>query len=113
MVKLVKPESVFKCLGDETRLMATLLIFKEGELCVCELMEAMGESQPKISRHLAQLRACGLLTDMRRGQWVFYSISLTLPDWVNTILDSAYSANKSAVSAAQKSLDSGDGRARC
>ena len=50
---MISPSTFFKCLSDETRLLATLLIYKEGELCVCELIEAMNESQPKISRHLA------------------------------------------------------------
>jgi ArsR family transcriptional regulator len=86
---LIDPTTLFKCLSDETRLLATLLIFKEGELCVCELMEAMGESQPKISRHLAQLRACGLLTDRRHGQWVYYSMNQDLPEWAIQALGAA------------------------
>ena len=78
---MINPHKLFKCLSDETRLLATLLIFKEDELCVCELMEAMNDSQPKVSRHLAQLRACGLLTDRRQGQWVYYSMNKQLPNW--------------------------------
>ena len=35
--------------------MSTLLIFTRGELCVCELMDALGESQPKVSRHLGSV----------------------------------------------------------
>ncbi|SHE60028.1 transcriptional regulator, ArsR family [Microbulbifer donghaiensis] len=91
MISLVQ---FFKCLSDETRLNATLLIQKEGELCVCELMETLGESQSKISRHLAQLRNCGILTDTRRGQWVFYSVQSDLPDWGITMLKQACEAHK-------------------
>ena len=58
---------VFKCLSDETRLMLVLLIAKEQSLCVCEMTYALEESQPKVSRHLAQLRQCGLLMDQRKG----------------------------------------------
>lgn len=86
---MIDPPRLFKCLSDETRLLATLLIFKVGELCVCELMEAMDDSQPKISRHLAQLRVCGLLTDRRQGQWVYYSINKVLPEWIIGALESA------------------------
>ena len=57
----MEPVQFYKCLADETRLKSLLLIEKEQELCVCELMAALEESQPKISRHLAQLRKCGLL----------------------------------------------------
>ncbi len=49
----------FKALADETRLRSLLLILQQGELCVCELTEALALSQPKISRHLAQLRTQG------------------------------------------------------
>jgi len=88
---LITPEPVrfFKCLADDTRLMAALLIHQQGELCVCELAHALDASQPKVSRHLAQLRACGLLHDRRQGQWVYYDLSPGLPDWARSILDAA------------------------
>ena len=101
---MLEPTQLFKCLSDETRLYATLLIFMKDELCVCELMEALGDSQPKISRHLAQLRNCGILNDVRRGHWVFYSIAKSLPDWAKEILDIACKANKKALQAFSKNL---------
>lgn len=91
---LVEPVQLFKCLSDETRLAATLLLRQEGELCVCELMAALGQSQPKISRHLSQLRHSNVLTDKRRGQWVYYAISPDLPRWILTILDSTAQAHR-------------------
>lgn len=83
----------FKCLADETRLKCMLLIEQEQELCVCELMVALEDSQPKISRHLALLRKCGLLQDRRQGQWVFYRIDPRLPQWCLDILLSTSEAN--------------------
>lgn len=88
------PLAIFKCLADETRLKSLLLISREGELCVCELMAALDESQPKISRHLAQLRQCDLLTDRRQGQWVFYRLNPSLPDWVTKILEVTLASNQ-------------------
>lgn len=90
---MLNPAAVFKCLSDETRTRATLLITREGELCVCELVCALNDSQPKISRHLAQLRACGLLLDRRQGQWVYYRLNPELPKWVHTILETTLEAN--------------------
>ncbi|MGF6283228.1 ArsR family transcriptional regulator [Pseudomonas silensiensis] len=90
---MLNPAAVFKCLSDETRTRATLLITREGELCVCELVCALDDSQPKISRHLAQLRACGLLLDRRQGQWVYYRLNPELPKWVRTILETTLEAN--------------------
>ncbi len=68
----------FKQLADETRLKSLMLIEHERELCVCELTYALGLSQPKVSRHLAQLKAVGVLSDRREGKWVYYSINNNL-----------------------------------
>lgn len=84
---------LFKALCDETRLRSLLLINAEGELCVCELMLALQESQPKVSRHLAQLRKAGLLLDKRQGQWVFYRINPNLATWALKVIDETCSAN--------------------
>jgi ArsR family transcriptional regulator, arsenate/arsenite/antimonite-responsive transcriptional repressor len=86
------PSSVFKCLSDETRLRCVTLLQKKGKMCVCELTTALELSQPKISRHLAQLRQSGLLLDSREGQWVFYQINPKLADWVYPILAHALAA---------------------
>lgn len=64
-----------KSISDETRL-RILMLLHERELCVCELCDVLGESQPKISRHLARLRDAGFVRDLRHGQWVFYSLNI-------------------------------------
>ena len=70
----VRPVSrLFKALGDETRLRIVALL-SHGELCVCHLHEALGLSQPNVSRHLAVLRAAGVLEDRRDGKWVHYRL---------------------------------------
>lgn len=76
----------YKCLSDETRLRCLLLLGARDALCVCDFAEALGSSQPKISRHLAQLRACGLVSDHREKQWVYYRIHPDLPAWQQAIL---------------------------
>lgn len=89
---MLTPVKFFKCLSDETRLRCVTLLQKEGKLCVCELTEALQLSQPKISRHLAQLRQCGLLLDSREGQWIFYQINPKLHAWVFPILENSLEA---------------------
>jgi len=64
---------LFKALGDETRLRIVALL-SHGELCVCHLEDALGLSQPKVSRHLATLRGAGLVEDRRDGTWVYYRL---------------------------------------
>lgn len=80
------PETLFKALADSTRLRMLMLLVMEGELCVCELTHALDEIQPKISRHLAQLRESGVVLDRRQGQWIYYRINPDLPGWAREVL---------------------------
>lgn len=64
---------LFRALGDETRL-AIVALLANGELCVCHLQEALGLTQPNISRHLAILRGAGVVADRREGTWVHYRL---------------------------------------
>lgn len=101
----MEPTNFFKCLADETRLRSLLLIQQESELCVCELMEALDESQPKISRHLAQLRQCGLLLDRRDGKWVYYRLNPELPNWTVKVLAETAQSNQQFVANNIKRLE--------
>lgn len=99
------PVQFYKCLADETRLKSLLLIQQEGELCVCELTAALRESQPKVSRHLALLRECEVLSDRRQGQWIFYSLSPALPVWAKQVLAETVDGNDAFLKACRKQLD--------
>ncbi|WP_151703050.1 metalloregulator ArsR/SmtB family transcription factor [Nitrincola alkalilacustris] len=100
----MNPVVFFKCLSDNTRLRITALLTVEKELCVCELMAVLKESQPKISRHLALLRNCGLLLDERRGQWVYYRINPQLPEWATAVLAQLEQADQSGLVAGLNTL---------
>lgn len=54
------------------RLLSLLL---EGELCVCDLCDVLGEVQPKVSRHLAYLRRAGLVRVRTQGKWKYYAVA--------------------------------------
>lgn len=77
---------VFSALAHSTRLRCLLLLLAHDELCVCELTHAIGAAQPNISRHLAQLREAGLVTDRREGLWIHYRINPELPQWTRNVL---------------------------
>ena len=66
---------IFKALADETRLGLLSLLFREGELCVCDLEQALEVTQSKASRHLRYLFNAGLVRYRRDGLWVNYRIS--------------------------------------
>ena len=63
--------NVFKAVGEETRLRVMALLLR-GELTVTELTHILGQSQPRVSRHLKILSDAGLVEKYREGSWVFY-----------------------------------------
>jgi ArsR family transcriptional regulator len=65
--------NIFKALSDETRLKIVKLL-EHGELCVCDIVAALGTIQPKISFHLGVLKEAGLIKDRKQGKWVHYSL---------------------------------------
>lgn len=66
--------NLFKALSDETRVRILILLYNQ-KLCVCQLCGIMGESQPKISKHLARLKSIGLIKDERQEQFIYYYIN--------------------------------------
>lgn len=81
------PTELFQTLSDPTRLRILALLGSQEEVCVCELTGALGCSQPMISRHLAHLRAAGVVSDRRAGAWIHYRLSPKLPPWARSVLD--------------------------
>ena len=67
-------ENLFLALSDKTRL-RLLALMAGGEVSVGFLTGSLGESQPKISRHLAYLRSAGLVSTRRDGKWIYYAIA--------------------------------------
>ena len=65
---------IFKALSDETRL-RILSLMKDGEICVCDIAETLGMTQPNISFHLSMLKEAGLIKDRKNGRWIHYSLS--------------------------------------
>ena len=64
---------LFAALADRTRL-RLLNLMNGKEVCVCYFVEILGQSQPKISRHLAYLRRAGIVAARREGKWMHYKI---------------------------------------
>ena len=66
----------FAALSDPARLrvLSILAAAAGGEVCVCDLVEPLGKSQPTVSHHLKVLSDAGLVVGDRRGKWVWYSL---------------------------------------
>ena len=73
---------VYRCLCDVTRL-RILNLLGEDTLCVCHLQQVLGESQVKISKHLAYLKNHHLVESERRANWMICRIA----DKSNPILE--------------------------
>jgi SAM-dependent methyltransferase len=63
--------NVLRAIGEETRLRIMLLVLR-GELTVTELTQILGQSQPRVSRHLKILADAGLVERHREASWMFY-----------------------------------------
>jgi ArsR family transcriptional regulator len=77
---------LFAALADRTRL-RLLNLMNQREVCVCYFVEILQQSQPKISRHLAYLRAAGIVNARREGKWMHYSIERPTDPRAAAILD--------------------------
>ena len=64
----------FHALSDPTRL-EIVRFLSHGERCVCDLQDALGAQQSRLSFHLRVLKESGFVTDRKEGRWVHYSLN--------------------------------------
>lgn len=83
--------TLFQALGDATRLRLVNLL-SAGEVCVCFFVDVLGESQPKVSRHLAYLRRAGVVQARRDGKWIHYSLSEQTDPKLRAVLEATIRA---------------------
>ncbi|MEA5563852.1 metalloregulator ArsR/SmtB family transcription factor [Anabaena sp. UHCC 0399] len=65
----------FHALSDPIRI-NVLELLRQRELCVCDLCEALGVSQSKLSFHLKTLKEAGLVNSRQQGRWIYYRLNL-------------------------------------
>jgi DNA-binding transcriptional ArsR family regulator len=63
-------EAVLKAAADPNRA-RILKMLESGELCVCQIVAALGLSESTVSKHLSVLRAAGLVEERKEGRWVY------------------------------------------
>ncbi len=71
--------ALFKALSEPARLRIVHLLRQRGELCVCDLVDALELPQSAVSRHLAYLRHHGLVAARREGTWMYYQLAPATP----------------------------------
>jgi ArsR family transcriptional regulator len=77
---------IFRALSDETRIRIVALL-SHGELCVCHIENALALGQSNVSRHLAVLKAAGVVDSRRDGTWVYYRLVTQDDPELQVILD--------------------------
>ena len=79
----------FKALGDPHRLAILAALMRAGEpVCVCDFTSELPLNQPTVSHHLKILRDLGIVSGVRRGTWVYYSLTVDIGARVRKHLDS-------------------------
>ncbi len=82
--------SVFKALGDPHRVrIVNVLANADAPVCVCDLTQLLGLSQPTVSHHLKRLTDAGLLRREQRGVWAFFSLDRAALDRLRTVIQIA------------------------
>lgn len=79
---------VFKALADPARVrIVNVLATNAGPVCVCELIEPLGLSQPTVSHHMKKLLDAGLVEREQRGKWAYFSLSRDATDKLAAVTD--------------------------
>jgi ArsR family transcriptional regulator, arsenate/arsenite/antimonite-responsive transcriptional repressor len=74
MTMLRELEAALKAAGDPTRT-RILKLLEAGPLCVCQVQAVLGLAPSTVSKHLALLKAAGLVADWRDGRWIHYALA--------------------------------------
>ena len=84
--RVTKLSSLLQLVSEESRL-KVLCILRQGEHCVCQIMEHVKLSQSLISHHLKDLKDAGIVADEKRGLYVYYSLTKQGKHIINVFFD--------------------------
>jgi len=67
--------ALFRALGDPARVrIVNKLATSDGAVCICDLIEPLGLTQPTVSHHMKKLLDVGLVEREQRGRWAFFNL---------------------------------------
>ena len=76
--------AIARALSDPTRI-RVMAALRNGELCVCELVDALDISQSSLSSHLQICREVGVVSTRKESRWIYYSLSAHYAPLIETI----------------------------
>jgi len=75
--------NVAKSLSDPNRVRIVEAL-RQGELCVCELCDALDLTQSTLSTHLQVIRAAGIVRSRKEGKWSYYALTPAAATMIDT-----------------------------
>jgi ArsR family transcriptional regulator len=80
--------TLFRALGDPARVRIVNVLATSGEaVCVCNLVEPLGLSQPTVSHHMKKLLDAGLVDREQRGRWAYFSLKRDAVETLAAVAD--------------------------
>ncbi len=73
--------------GNQARLKILYLLFREGEMCPCDLSNVLEMTVPAVSQHLRKLKDGGVVSDKKIGKTVFYSVVKENSEIITPVLE--------------------------
>lgn len=67
--------NALRALSDPIRLRIVHLLLAQPELCVCQLSAVLQVNYPALSKHLQMLKLVGIVSDEKRGRWIYYRLN--------------------------------------
>jgi ArsR family transcriptional regulator, arsenate/arsenite/antimonite-responsive transcriptional repressor len=84
----VATAELFKALGDPARVRAlNILSTTDAPVCICNLVEPLGLSQPTVSHHMKKLLDAGLVDREQRGKWAYFSLQRAAVEKLAAVAD--------------------------
>jgi ArsR family transcriptional regulator len=79
---------LFKALGDPSRVRIVNVLATAGEaVCICDLIEPLGLSQPTVSHHMKKLLDAGLVEREQRGKWAYFTLNRDAVERLGVVAD--------------------------
>jgi ArsR family transcriptional regulator len=79
---------LFRALGDSARVrIVNVLATSDEPVCVCNLTEPLGLSQPTVSHHMKKLLDAGLVDREQRGKWAFFTLKPEAAEKLSAVAD--------------------------
>jgi len=75
-----------KALSDVNRL-KLIACLKQGEVCVCDLVEVLRISQPAVSQQLKKLKEAGIVLERKRGTWKHVRLNEVQEPYIQAVID--------------------------